>query len=224
VGSLPSSRLPVPPQCWQQLEIVPDREQVLRRWPPPAPQAGGGCKAGYDTETSVLTPPDDSTGDNPAAGSVTFTKSCTGAVVGQFTSETSIPSGGFIHLDMIATCIGTGGFSTHCTVGQTVFGQRATRSLHKIRRRASRLMRWTWCGRDSSRVNGPSTYAREATAPHSWTSALSSSKPSTEADLPQEVRLHSCHCNRRRKGPGFGSGADPTSRSSPSYDHPPLTL
>jgi hypothetical protein len=123
VGSLPSSRLPVPPQCWQQLEIVPDREQVLRRWPPPAPQAGGGCKAGYDTETSVLTPPDDSTGDNPAAGSVTFTKSCTGAVVGQFTSETSIPSGGFIHLDMIATCIGTGGFSTHCTVGQTVFGQ-----------------------------------------------------------------------------------------------------
>jgi hypothetical protein len=85
--------------------------------------SGGGCKAGYDTETSVLTPPDDSTADNPVAGSVTFTKSCTGAVVGHFTSETSIPSGGFIHLDMIATCVGTGGFSTHCTVGQTVFGQ-----------------------------------------------------------------------------------------------------
>jgi hypothetical protein len=108
------------------LAATGDRARQARTLAPTAAvgtASGGGCKAGYDTQTSVLTPPDDSTTDNPPAGSVTFTKSCTGAVVGQFTSETSIPSGGFIHLDMIATCIGTGGFSTHCTVGQTVFAQ-----------------------------------------------------------------------------------------------------
>lgn len=84
--------------------------------------SGGGCKAGYDTETSINTPPDDSTSDNPPAASVTFTKPCAGAVVGQLTSEVSVASGGFIHLDMRATCLGTGGFSNHCTVGQQVFG------------------------------------------------------------------------------------------------------
>jgi hypothetical protein len=82
---------------------------------------GGGCKMGYDTESSTLTPPDDSTADNVAAGSVTLTKGCNGPVVGQFTSEVGISSGGFIHIDMRATCIGTGGFTNHCTVGQVTF-------------------------------------------------------------------------------------------------------
>jgi hypothetical protein len=77
---------------------------------------------GYDTQSSTLTPPDDSTADNPPAGSVTITKPCTGAVVGQFVGEVSTStSGGFIHLDMRATCTGTGGFSNACTVGQQVF-------------------------------------------------------------------------------------------------------
>lgn len=80
------------------------------------------CKAGYDTEASVVTPPDDSTGDNPAAGIVTLTKSCKGAVVASLDTEVGTATNGFIHMDMRATCTGTGGFTTHCTVGSQVFG------------------------------------------------------------------------------------------------------
>ena len=84
---------------------------------------GGGCKMGFDTENTVLIPPSDATLSNPPAGVVTFTKGCSGAAVGQFTSEvsTGTSGGGFIHLDMRATCIGTGGFAAPvCTVGQEV--------------------------------------------------------------------------------------------------------
>jgi hypothetical protein len=83
--------------------------------------SGGGCRMGYDTETSIVTPPDDSTSDNPPAATVSIRKPCPGAVIGEFTSETSIPSGGYIHLDMRATCTSTGGFTSPCTVGQQVF-------------------------------------------------------------------------------------------------------
>jgi hypothetical protein len=85
--------------------------------------AGGGCKMGYDTETSIVTPPDDSTIDNTPAATVQLAKSCTGAVVGQFTSEVSTSNAGsFIHLDMRATCVDTGGFTPHCAVGKQIFG------------------------------------------------------------------------------------------------------
>ena len=47
---------------------------------------GGGCRMGYDTQSSTLIPPDDSTADN------------------------------------VATCTGTGGMASPCTVGQQVFG------------------------------------------------------------------------------------------------------
>ena len=82
----------------------------------------GGCKMSYDTQSSTLIPPDDSTTNNAAAGSVTMRKTCPGAVVGRFTSEVSVPTAGdFIHIDMVATCTGTGGLAAPCTVGQQVF-------------------------------------------------------------------------------------------------------
>src|SRR5664279_5849358 len=39
---------------------------------------GGVCKAGFDTQQSALTPPDDSRDDNPSAGTVTLKKKCVG--------------------------------------------------------------------------------------------------------------------------------------------------
>jgi hypothetical protein len=77
----------------------------------------GACRIGYDTHATSLTPPDDTTSDNPPAGSITMTKPCTGAVLAQFTSETVGDGSGLIHIDMQARCIGTGGFTGACTVG-----------------------------------------------------------------------------------------------------------
>lgn len=83
---------------------------------------GGGCAAGYDTETGTNVPPDDSTTDNVPAATVSLKKKCRGFVVGRFTSETSTPNAGdFIHIDMRATCTGTGGFTNPCVVGQQAF-------------------------------------------------------------------------------------------------------
>jgi hypothetical protein len=46
-----------------------------------------------------------------------------GAVIGMFVSEVSTATAGdFIHIDMRATCTGTGGLASPCTVGQQVFG------------------------------------------------------------------------------------------------------
>jgi len=101
----------------------------------PRPEAVGGaqpelsgntvnspCRIGYDTETSTNIPPDDSTADNVPAGTVKIKKACSGAVVGTFSSEVSAPGASdFIHIDMRATCTGTGGFTGACTVGQQVF-------------------------------------------------------------------------------------------------------
>ena len=83
---------------------------------------GSLCRMGYDTQSSTLIPPDDSTANNVAAGTVTFKKTCAGAVTATFSSEVSVPTAGdFIHLDMAATCTGTGGLSNPCTVGQQIF-------------------------------------------------------------------------------------------------------
>lgn len=83
---------------------------------------GGGCRMGYDTQTSTNIPPDDSTSDNLAAATVNIRKVCPGAVTGMFVSEVSTSvAGDFIHIDMRATCTGTGGMSNPCTVGQQVF-------------------------------------------------------------------------------------------------------
>ena len=85
--------------------------------------AQGPCKLGYDTETSTLTPPDDSTTDNSPAGTVQFKKGCPGAVVARWDGEyNGTGSSDFLHMDMRATCVGTGGFNSPCTVGQQVFG------------------------------------------------------------------------------------------------------
>ncbi len=81
------------------------------------------CRLGYDTETSTLVPPDDSTTDNPPAGSVTFAKSCPGAVIGQLTAEMATPNGvDFIHVEMRATCLAPMTFVNACTVGTVVLG------------------------------------------------------------------------------------------------------
>jgi hypothetical protein len=77
---------------------------------------------GYDTESSTLIPPDDSTSDNPPAAIVTFKKTCDGAVIGSFSSEVSAPTAAdFVHLDLLATCLGNGGLTKACTPGQKVF-------------------------------------------------------------------------------------------------------
>lgn len=83
----------------------------------------GGCRMGFDTQTSTLIPPDDSTADNVPAATVKMRKVCQGAVVGRFVTETSTSTAGdFIHIDMRATCTGTGGMTDPCTVGHQVFG------------------------------------------------------------------------------------------------------
>jgi hypothetical protein len=89
--------------------------------------SGGGCSMGYDTQTATLTPPDDSTSDNPPAGVVTINKPCPGAVVGNFTSEVNnTVAGDFIHIAMRATCIGPAGMTDPCTVGSQFFAHPGT--------------------------------------------------------------------------------------------------
>lgn len=88
-----------------------------------AQSTGGGCRMGYDTQTSTNTPPDDSTSDNLPANTVKIRKVCPGAMVATWTGEISSPAAAdFIHMDMRATCTGTGGMNNPCTVGQQVFG------------------------------------------------------------------------------------------------------
>jgi hypothetical protein len=83
---------------------------------------GGGCRFGYDTQTATLIPPDDSTSDNAPANTVSIRKPCQGAVVGLWVGEVSTSAAGdFIHMDMRATCTGTGGLTNPCTVGVQVF-------------------------------------------------------------------------------------------------------
>jgi hypothetical protein len=79
------------------------------------------CRAGYDTRTPALVPPDDTTLiNNPAAASVVFNKDCRGAVIGHFTAEVDTPNAGdFIHIDMVATCV-SGSGSSPCTPGAEV--------------------------------------------------------------------------------------------------------
>ncbi len=84
---------------------------------------GGVCKTGFDTQTDTIYPPDDTVSNNPAAGKVVMTKACGGAVAVTFSSETSAQaSGDFIDLSFQATCTGTGGYRTHCTVGKVKEG------------------------------------------------------------------------------------------------------
>ena len=115
---------------------------------------GGGCGMGYDTQSSTLIPPDDSTSDNVAAATVTLKKVCAGAVTVQFVSETGTATAGdFVHIDMRATCVGTGGLANPCTVGQQVFGspghtflQNATSGVqtHAVQMVWSALPRGRW--------------------------------------------------------------------------------
>lgn len=82
----------------------------------------GPCRVGYDTETSTLVPPDDSTSDNSPAGSVQIKKPCSGEVIATLSAEVATPAApDFLHIDMRATCVAGGGFRGHCTVGQQVF-------------------------------------------------------------------------------------------------------
>ena len=82
---------------------------------------GGGCRMGYDTQTSTNTPPDDETGDNLPANTVTIRKVCQGPMIATWTGEVyALSTGEYIHMDLRATCTGTGGLSNPCTVGAEV--------------------------------------------------------------------------------------------------------
>ena len=115
---------------------------------------GGGCRMGYDTQTSTNIPPDDSTADNVPANSVTIRKVCPGAVIASWTGEVSTPGASdFIHMDIRATCTGTGGLANPCTVGQQVFASPGhtfvkngadTFSTHSVTMAFSGLQRGIW--------------------------------------------------------------------------------
>jgi hypothetical protein len=87
--------------------------------------SGGLCKAGFDTRRGDFVPESDVATDNPPANRVTLTKGCAGVAAATFSAETNTSDAGdFIHLDMRATCVGSGGFSSHhCTVGTSRLGQ-----------------------------------------------------------------------------------------------------
>ena len=77
----------------------------------------GVCKYGYDTRTAGIAPT-----TALVAGSVQFTKTCAGPTEGRFTSETVIGAGGFVDIQMTATCIATGGQADPCLVGEVENG------------------------------------------------------------------------------------------------------
>lgn len=90
--------------------------------PPPPPGATGAlCKTAFDASTGSITPPDDSTDDNPAAASVTMLKLCIGPVIGRIAAEvTAEARNSFIHVDLRATCIKPKG-QNPCTAGDVVY-------------------------------------------------------------------------------------------------------
>ena len=104
--------------------------------------------------TSTNIPPDDSTADNVPANSVTIRKVCPGAVIASWTGEVSTPGASdFIHMDIRATCTGTGGMANPCTVGQQVFASPGhtfvkngadTFSTHSVTMAFSGLQRGIW--------------------------------------------------------------------------------
>lgn len=83
-------------------------------------QANGDCKMGYYTSSDFYG------GGASAAATINLNKSCVGPVEGRFTTEIQRwaygrPAGfGATEITMVATCTGTGGFTSPCTVGQQV--------------------------------------------------------------------------------------------------------
>jgi len=81
------------------------------------------CKSGFDIQTHRLTPEDESAVDNSPAASVEMTKPCKGPVLVRFSSGVLAPGEqAFLYVVLIAECIGSGGFATHCTPGERHFG------------------------------------------------------------------------------------------------------
>src|SRR5690242_169527 len=109
---------------------------------------GGGCGMAYDTETATLVPPDDSTTDNVPAATVTLKRNCVGPVVGQFSTEVNTSTASdFVHIDLRATCTGTGGLTNPCTVGQVAFaypGHTFLQSGQSVQ--GTRTASWVWAG------------------------------------------------------------------------------
>lgn len=94
--------------------VVPDVTTVT---------TGGPCRAGIQTKNGTVTVPAGNILTNPAVASVTMTKPCAGAVTASFTAVVNaIGATQQVRVIGIAKCIGTGGFATHCTVGQTLIG------------------------------------------------------------------------------------------------------
>lgn len=98
------------------------RDQALKQPESLTGNTGTLCRIGFDTQAWTNIPPDDSTSNNTPAGSVTVKKTCHGVVIGRFTSEITTPAtGDFIHIDMRATCVGSGGLTNACTPGQEAY-------------------------------------------------------------------------------------------------------
>jgi len=82
------------------------------------------CGIALDYAVGTIKPADDSSADNPTGASAQLTKHCSGPVIGTFSGVIYTPvQGSFISIDMRATCIRTGGFAYHCTVGEQVLAK-----------------------------------------------------------------------------------------------------
>jgi hypothetical protein len=108
--------------------------------------SGGACRLGYYTNHSFTTPP-----SNPnylTVASVTVTKPCAGAVIGNFTTQvdTAAVTFPFLLAEMRATCVGTGGYTTHCTVGAEVNASPAMTTLSETPETGTRSFVAAWHG------------------------------------------------------------------------------
>ncbi len=84
-----------------------------------ADRQGGGapCKVRYDVRTVQYIVSDHSSTDNAPAGDVNLKKDCSGPVIGTFSAQLT----GNLHLhELVADCLGNGGFAGGCTVGQRI--------------------------------------------------------------------------------------------------------
>jgi hypothetical protein len=116
--------------------------------------SSGLCKVAIQTDAGPIAPPDDGTADNEPASVVRMAKPCVGPVAGTFTAEVNTAvEGAFLHIDMRATCLDSGGMANACEPGQTLFASpghslfqngQAQTSVHTIQMAWPVLRKGTW--------------------------------------------------------------------------------
>lgn len=138
--------------------VVADAQAERRRLTNVAPEmtiaSAGLCKVAIQTDAGPLAPPDDGAADNEPASVVRMVKPCAGPVAGSFTAEVNTATeGAFLHIDMRATCLDSGGMANACEPGQTVFASpghslfqnaMAQTSVHTIQMAWPVLRKGTW--------------------------------------------------------------------------------